>query len=178
VPVGAPRHLTRAIGGPRARALDAHAPAAAPDLAGLVAVAHRRPVGIAAAIGPTTSSTSSSSSSANTPSPTPTERASSPSFAAPASSPRAYRTRAGSAPKRSRSPVASAAWSTVLMAVLPSPMDDFALATRAARADEAGYKVLRATRQPRGPARTQEYTQSPPARVEPRGESHGREANR
>src|SRR5436190_15656608 len=47
--------------------------------------------------GPTISTTSSSSSSASTPRPTPTERASSPSFAEPTSSPSASCTRGGNA---------------------------------------------------------------------------------
>src|SRR3954471_17639752 len=64
--------------------------------------------------GPTTSSTSASSSSCNTPSPTPTLSASSPSFAAPASSPSASSTVAGN-PSMPSSLATTAAADTVLM---------------------------------------------------------------
>src|SRR5215213_4296899 len=64
--------------------------------------------------GPTTSSTSASISSCRTPSPTPTLRASSPSFATPASSPSAFCTDGGS-PSMPWSLAATDAADTVLM---------------------------------------------------------------
>ncbi len=109
--------LPRAIGRAHARALDRDASSAERDLAALVAVTDRAPVGLCLPFGPTTSSTSSVINSASTPSPTPTDSASSPSFAAPASSPSASCTRSGSASKRCSPTGSSAAWSTVLLSL-------------------------------------------------------------
>jgi hypothetical protein len=80
--------------------------------------------GICLLLGPTTSSTSASISSCRTPSPTPTDNASSPSFAAPASSPSAS-IAAGVSPSMLSSPAATDAAVTVLMAVGPPVLVDF-----------------------------------------------------
>jgi len=48
--IGRKPHLARPVGGPDARALDRHAPAAERDLAVLPAMAHRGPVGVVLAL--------------------------------------------------------------------------------------------------------------------------------
>src|SRR5215211_4463471 len=94
--------------------------------------------GLCLPLAPTTSSTSASSSSHSTPSPTPTLIASSPSFAALASSPSALCT-AGGSPSMPCGLAATDAADTVLMAVGPPVLVDlFALATVPTGPDEAG----------------------------------------
>src|SRR5215210_501443 len=98
--------------------------------------------------GPTTSETSAAISSWSTPSPTPTESAMSPSFAAPASSPRASCTRSGNSARAPSSGVATCADDTLLMAVPPVLVVDFDHPARShwerTRREDRRLQVLRA----------------------------------
>src|SRR3954454_2639710 len=89
-------------------------------------------------LGPTTSSTSASINSCNTPRPTPTLNASSPSFAAPASSPSASSTDSGSPSTLSSLAETDAAVTVLMRLVLLSSSGLQAPRTLATRADEAG----------------------------------------
>jgi hypothetical protein len=89
MPVGGKRHLALVTGRAHPRARHGHAPPAERDRPVLVGVTLGGPLGVVAALRANEVITSQAISSCNTPSPTPTESASSPSFAAPGSSPSA-----------------------------------------------------------------------------------------
>jgi hypothetical protein len=79
--VGGYRQLTRPVGGTHPGPLDRHAAAAQGHQAVLVAVAHRRPVGVVLALGPASATTDCSIRVCITCNPAPTDSASRPSVA-------------------------------------------------------------------------------------------------
>src|SRR5687767_6947297 len=151
VPVRPDRQLVLVVGRAHPRAAHRHAPTAERHRPVLMAVTPGRPVAVMLPLGPTTSVTSSSISSCTTPSPTPTLSASSPSLAAPTSSPSASWTCGGSGRSDASTVMTTFGTGTFFTAVPPVSDGLQAPRTLPTAADGAGgppLKVLRDLGQP------------------------------